>query len=116
MNYEPKTTTKSGKQKSKKNEVKKYLPTDKQKIQSKKGRKKEQAMDGIISYHEEYIRYVILLCKKGAMGEDLKTCQASLARFVTEKEILIRCINGEYKALKYSTIKTYISQIWNEEE
>ena len=116
MNYEPKTTTKSGKQKSKKNEVKKYLPTDKQKIQSKKGRKKEQAMNGIISYHEEYIRYVILLCKKGAMGEDLKTCQASLARFVTEKEILIRCINGEYKALKYSTIKTYISQIWNEEE
>ena len=73
-------------------------------------------MNGIISYHEEYIRYVILLCKKGAMGEDLKTCQASLARFVTEKEILIRCINGEYKALKYSTIKTYISQIWNEEE
>ena len=116
MNYEPKTTTKSGKQKSKKNEVKKYLPTDKQKIQSKKGRKKEQAMNGIISYHEEYIRYVILLCKKGAMGENLKTCQASLARFVTEKEILIRCINGEYKALKYSTIKTYISQIWNEEE
>lgn len=116
MNYEPKTTTKSGKQKSKKNEVKKYLPTDKQKIQSKKGRKKEQAMNGIISYHEEYIRYVILLCKKGAMGENLKTCQASLARFVTEKEILIRCINGEYKALKYSTIKTYISQIWNEEK
>ena len=73
-------------------------------------------MSGIISCHEEYIRDMILLCKKGAMGEDLKTCQASLARFVTEKEILIRCINGEYKALKYSTIKTYISQIWNEEE
>ena len=73
-------------------------------------------MDGIISYHEEYIRYVILLCKKGAMGEDLKTCQASLARFIFERNTLIHIVNGEYKQLKYSTIKTYISQIWNEEE
>ncbi len=73
-------------------------------------------MRGIISCHEEYIRGMILLCKKGAMGENIKTCQASLARFITEKEILIHGINGEYKALKYSTIKTYISQIWNEEK
>ena len=54
--------------------------------------------------------------KKGAMGENLKTCQANLARFITEKGVLVHCINGEYKSLKYSTIKTYISQIWNEEK
>mgnify|MGYP007050371603 FL=1 len=50
------------------------------------------------------------------MGEDLKTCQASLARFIFERNTLIHIVNGEYKQLKYSTIKTYISQIWNEEE
>lgn len=73
-------------------------------------------MSGIISCHEEYIRDMILLCKKGAMGEDLKTCQASLARFIFERNTLIHIVSGEYKQLKYSTIKTYISQIWNEEE
>ena len=73
-------------------------------------------MCGIISCHEEYIRDMILLYKKGAMGENLKTCQANLARFITEKGVLVHYINGEYKSLKYSTIKTYISQIWNEEE
>ena len=73
-------------------------------------------MCDIISCHEEYIRDMILLCKKGAMGEDFKTYQASLARFIFERNTLIHIVNGEYKQLKYSTIKTYISQIWNEEE
>ena len=50
------------------------------------------------------------------MGENLKTCQANLARFITEKGVLVHCINGEYKSLKYSPIKTYISHIWNEEK
>ena len=50
------------------------------------------------------------------MVEDFKTCQASLARFIFERNTLIHIVNGEYKQLKYSTIKTYISQIWNEEE
>ena len=50
------------------------------------------------------------------MWENIKTCQASLARFIAEKEILGHLVEGEYKPLKTSAIKTYISKIWNEED
>lgn len=40
------------------------------------------------------------------MGENLKTCQANLARFITEKGVLVHCINGEY-ALSKPTYPKY---------
>ena len=70
----------------------------------------------INSNHEECIRSIIVGYKKDAKKRNIETCQASLARFIAEKEILGHIVNGEHKPLRYSAIKTYISKIWNEDK
>lgn len=76
----------------------------------------EESVSGIISEHKEVIRMFISFYKKGDMGENINLCQASLARFITEKEILIHRVNRELKPLKYNAIRSYISRLWYEEE
>lgn len=85
-----------------------------QQSRSVSGIKKGKRIDGIISNHKEFIILLISLYKSGAMGENIKTKQACLARFIVEKDILGHIPKGEYKPLSNSTIKTYISTLWNE--
>ena len=100
----------------KKNKNSKNNSLSKQKTKSKKGRKMEESVSGIISEHKEAIKIFITLYKKGAMGDDSNLCQASLARFIEERKILLHKVNGEYKPLKYNAIRSYISRMWHEED
>ncbi|WP_455587285.1 hypothetical protein [Bacteroides sp.] len=50
------------------------------------------------------------------MGENIKTYQSELAHFIEETKLLGRISNGEFKPLKISTIKNYISTVMNEDK
>ena len=49
------------------------------------------------------------------MGKNIKTSQASLARFIAKTEILGYIVDGKYKPLNISSITNYISTIINED-
>ncbi|MCY6326639.1 hypothetical protein R3O55_007320 [Bacteroides hominis] len=48
--------------------------------------------------------------------QNINTCQASLTRYIYEKELFGKLRDGVFKPLDYSTIKTYINNLWKEVE
>ena len=93
----------------------KPLNTNNQSINEHKQKDNKEEIKGIISNHEDVIRYLISIYHQGSMGRNIKTSQVSLARFIAKAEILGYIVDGKYKPLNISSITNYISTIINED-
>jgi hypothetical protein len=51
-----------------------------------------------------------------AKEQNIKTCKDSLARYIEEKKLFGKIRNGVFKPLVFSTIRTYVNEIWNKME
>ena len=54
--------------------------------------------------------------KQDAKEQNIKTCKDSLARYIEREKLFGKMINGEFKPLVFSTIRTYVNEVWNEME
>lgn len=102
--------------KSVKNANKKTQSTITETVIETRGRKKGVPIQGIISNNEGIIKALIRSYIIDAKLQNINTCQASLTRYIYEKELFGKLRGGVFKPLDYSTIKTYINSLWKEVE
>lgn len=101
--------------KSVKNDNTKAQPPITEAIKETRGRKAGTQIPGIISNNEGVIKALIESYILDAKEQNIKTCKDSLARYIEEKTFgKIR--NGVFKPLVFSTIRTYVNEIWNKME
>ena len=112
MNYENKQQEE--KKEFKKNKTGNKQISDNRDLKSKRGRKKEKPIQGIVLKHYECLKLLITLYQDGAMGIKKETSQVALARYIDDKKLLGNIRNGIFIPLKFSTILKETNTIWNE--
>ena len=102
--------------KSVKNANAKAQPPITEPIKETRGRKAGAQIPGIISNNEGVIKALIESYILDAKEQNIKTCKDSLARYIEEKKLFGKIRNGVFKPLVFSTIRTYVNEIWNKME
>lgn len=80
----------------------------------KRGRKLQEKIQGILSQHNETIRFFLQLYENGAMDKPFETGLATFVRFIYELEILCYVKNKTIKSLSISSVDTEVREAWRE--
>lgn len=83
-------------------------------VKYKIGQKKGTPIYKIISHKEEVIKTLIKSYIEDVNLQKIDTCQASLARYISEKRLIGNIENGVFKPLSIRSILAYICSIWKE--
>ena len=99
-----------------KNAIREIQQSNTEIVKEARGRKAGAQIPGIISNNEGVIKALIESYILDAKEQNIKTCKDSLASYIEEKKLFGKIRNGVFKPLVFSTIRTYVNEIWNKME